>query len=149
MPTGVIPTFVGDGPWPDVDGFRDAQNKLVEALGEDVSFIILEDKVYAPGVPLDPETGEPFDPIIEPISGGGETAIVLRVVPVEGGLRPNDETQVQPLGLVDTTEPSFIVLSGDYPLIEDAVYVDHDGERYHITDIKNDDDRYIVYTEAT
>jgi hypothetical protein len=149
MPTGVIPSHLGDGPWPDTDGFRDAQDRLIEGLGEDVTFITPEPKVYAPDVMLDPETGEPFDPIAEPISGGGETAVTLRVVPIEGHQRADDETEVRPMGLMDTLSPVFIVHSGDAPQLEGAVYVDHNGERYHITDVKNDDDRYLVYTEAT
>jgi hypothetical protein len=150
MPTGVIPNYIyDDGEGPDVEGFRDAQAKLVEVLGEDVTFIHFEDKVWAPDVQLDPETNEPYDPTTQPVSGGGEVAVTLRVTPIEGGQNDEDETLVGPSGLRDINEPVFIVNSGDAPLIEDSVYVDHNGERYHITDIKEDDDRYLVFTEPT
>lgn len=134
---------------PDLQGFRDAQVRLNDELGEDVTFIAIEPKVYGPGVTLDPETGDPFDPIQQPISGGGEIATVLRVTPIEGAAGHQDQTVVGPSGVRDVMEPVFSVLTADILLIEDAIFVDHNGERYHITDVKNDDDRYLVFTEPT
>lgn len=149
MPSGIIPNYTGTGDAPDADGFRDAQEKLTLVLGEDVTFIAVEPKVWPPGTPLDKETGEPYDPTIQPVSGGGEIATVVRVTPIEGAIRAQDPTRISPSGVRDTEEMVFSVNSGDYPLVEDAVYVDHNGERFHVTDIKNDDDRYLVFTEPT
>lgn len=151
MPTGVIPNYTPatDVPGPDADGFRDAQELLNDTLGEDVTFIVLEPKVWPAGTPLDPETGVPFDPTIKPESGGGEIATVIRCTPIEGRTRSLDRTEVGPSGVRDTEEIVFSVKDGDYPAIQDAVFVDHNGERYHVTDIRNDDDRYLVLTEPT
>lgn len=134
---------------PDYSGFVEAQDRLNEVLGEDVTFIAVEPKVWPPGTALDPETGEPFDPIVKPDSGGGEVATVVRCTPIEGAVRGSDETEVSASGLRDVGEPVFSVLIADAPLIEDAIYVDHNQERYRISDVKNDDDRVLVYTEAT
>lgn len=134
---------------PDVAGFREAQERLNDELGEDVTFIALEAKVWPPGTPLDPESQEPFDPTIKPVSGGGEIATVVRCTPIEGAVRAQDPTRISPSGVRDTEELVFSVKWFDEPLVADAVYVDHNGERYHVTDIKNDDDRYLVYTEPT
>lgn len=134
---------------PDVQGFQEAQARLNDVLGEDVVFIAFEPKVYGPGVTLDPETGDPFDPIQQPISGGDEIATVLRVTPIEGAAGHQDQTLVGPSGVRDVLEPVFSVMATDIALITDAIFVDHNGERYHITDVKNDDDRYLVFTEAT
>lgn len=151
MPSGIIPnyTVVPGVDGPDVDGFRDAQNLLNDTLGEDVAFIALEPKVWPVGTPLDPETGEPFDPTVKPASGGGEITTVVRCTPIEGRVRAEDPTRISPSGVRDTEQQAFSVKSGDYPAIQDAVYVDHNGERYHVTDVRNDDDRYLVFTEPT
>lgn len=134
---------------PDMQGFKDAQNVLIQQTGEDVTFIAFAPKVYDPAVQLDPESGEPFDPTLQPTSGGEEIAVTLRVVPIEGRTRANDETEVGPSGIRDTWEPVFIVQLADTADLAGAEYVDHNGERYHITDVKNDDDRTLVFTEAT
>lgn len=134
---------------PDVQGFIEAQERLNDLLGEDVTFIALEPKVWPAGTQLDPETNEPFDPIIKPDSGGGEIATVVRCTPIEGAIRAQDPTRISPSGVRDTEELVFSVKWYDTPLVANAVYVDHNGERYHVTDIKNDDDRTLVYTEPT
>lgn len=134
---------------PDVQGFIEAQERLNDELGEDVTFIALLPKVWPAGTQLDPETNEPFDPIIKPESGGDEVATVVRCTPIEGAIRAQDPTRISPSGVRDTEELVFSVKLADTPLVIDAVYVDHNGERYHVTDIKNDDDRTLVYTEPT
>lgn len=134
---------------PDLTGFVAAQEHLNEVMGEDVVFIALEPKVWPPGTPLDPESGEPFDPTVKPDSGGGEIATVVRSTPIEGAVRAQDPTRISPSGVRDTEELVFIINADDLAFVQDAVYVDHNGERYHVTDIKNDDDRYLVFTEPT
>jgi hypothetical protein len=134
---------------PDIAGFQEAQDRLNDELGEDVTFIAVEPKVWPAGTPVDRETGEPLDPIIEPESGGGEIATVVRCTPIEGAIRAQDPTRISPSGVRDTEELVFSVKLVDTPLVADAVYVDHNGERYHVTDVKNDDDRTLVFTEPT
>jgi hypothetical protein len=51
---------------PDLEGFGEAQKQLRDAFGEPIVFINPPTRVWPPGTKLDDETGEPYDPTIEP-----------------------------------------------------------------------------------
>jgi hypothetical protein len=61
-------------PEPDLQGFRDAQATLRAKFGEPVPFFTPQAKTYPPGTPLDPETEEPYDPMILPTASGWAVA---------------------------------------------------------------------------
>ena len=64
---------------PDLSGFRDAQERLVDGLGLDVTFHFTDVMTYASGVYLDPETGKPMDPLVSPsATAPASAAIVVR-----------------------------------------------------------------------
>jgi hypothetical protein len=66
---------------PDLAGFRAAQDRARELFGEAV--IMLAPVVVAEwpaGTALDPETNQPFDPTIQPVSSGQASASVNAVV---------------------------------------------------------------------
>lgn len=99
---------------PDLAGFQQAQRRLHRQLGQPVTF---ERPVHVgfPGVPTDPETGEPFDPVIaaqaaSAVASASATCTVAHK-PAEG-----DQTAAQ-LGWM---ESAHVMLAGDPELASGA-----------------------------
>lgn len=63
-------------PTADLAGFADAQQRLRGQFGEEVTFFYPEQFLYPAGTPIDPETGEPYDPTVVPISASAASAVV-------------------------------------------------------------------------
>lgn len=61
---------------PDLDGFTDAQRRLRGAFGEEIVFLFPEEVTWPPDTAIDPETGRPYDPVIEPSGSTQPTATV-------------------------------------------------------------------------
>lgn len=141
-------------PSPDIAGFREAQARLRQKMGQDVAFSIPETPQWAPGVQLDPETGRPYDPTIEPTAGGGFTTVTHRVSvifrPIRGRLQ--DETEATAMGIVSDDTAALLMDPADYPSVESAVKFDLNGTDYKITEAVPDGlagvDRYVVFGEA-
>lgn len=156
MPRGVIPdpTLLTNGP--DLDGWRDAMNRLRVALGQDIAFQVPVTPVWPAGVQLDPENGRPYDPTIQPESGGDTTDVIVRVgvvqPPIRTGSARDDVDMGSAAGPMLTTNVALIVGEADYPAIQDATTFVLNGRDYRITDILPDGltrvDRYIAYGEA-
>jgi hypothetical protein len=110
-------------PKPNLAGFREAQSRLIQEFGEDLTWFFPVEKSWPPGTPIDPETNEPYDPTIQPLASGFTSAVVKAGVisrPI-GGARSalSDTIQVEPIGQVKT---ETIVLSVDYETwIEEAL----------------------------
>lgn len=124
-------------PTPDVAGFADAQRALRDKLGQDVTFLIPADATY--DGEADPETGKPYDPWGDPVTGGGEpTEVVKRVSVVNrlGGV--TDEAQSTPIGVVASDHIALILDEADWPDVEAATHVSLYDERYKITDVRAD-----------
>lgn len=49
---------------PDLAGFADAQDRLRDHFGELVVFIAPTEHTWPSGTPIDPETGQPYDPVV-------------------------------------------------------------------------------------
>lgn len=89
-------------PLPDIAGYADAQHALRERFGERVDFLFEASVTFPPGTAIDPETGEPYDPTIEPTSSAQATASALCTV----ATRPSKLEPVQPgpVGFLETDE---------------------------------------------
>lgn len=63
-------------PSPDLAGFADAQRRLRDGFGEQITF--LQDAVvtFPPNTVFDPESGEPMDPTIVPTASAQASAAV-------------------------------------------------------------------------
>ena len=59
---------MADAITPDLQGFRDAQSELRQLFGQDITFQAKAAATWPLGTPIDPETNEPYDPTIEPVS---------------------------------------------------------------------------------
>lgn len=142
-----------DRPEPDLTGFREAQLTLIAKLGADVPFFTPVAETYPPGTPLDPESGKPFDPTVQPQASGFASAVVragVAIRPIGGGLA--DSSIQNALGLLEEGQGVLLVPSTDYDNadLDHATEVEVHGDRWEITQrtpdgIANVDHRRLVY----
>lgn len=137
---------------PDIAGFKAAQDRLREVLGRAVLFHLPVPPQYAPDVQLDPETGEPYDPTVVPISGGGTTDVAITAGVVTTVIEASDEADIKlgPAGVRSGESVALIIAPADKASVEDATAFSLDGIRYAITDLRFDgsSDRWVCFGEA-
>lgn len=154
MPRIVVPGSFGAGASADVSGFREAQERLRDKLGADVTFRTPTPSVWPAGTPLDPQTGRPYDPTVEPTSGGGFADAMIRVGLVFRPIRVNVEDPVGADVSGGTRQRESIALSvsqRDFPGIVNATRVNVGDIEYKITQVIRDpglDLRRIIFAEA-
>lgn len=141
---------------PDIPGFADAQNRLRQQLGVDAVFLIRVPAVYPAGTQLD-DDGTPFDPTVEPESGGDFATMTKRCSIVQGMLRMaargRDESADRPAGIFQGETIVLGLASTDKVDVEDASEVVAGSITYAITDLALDpafniDARWLVFGEA-
>jgi hypothetical protein len=143
-----------DSVFPDLAGFAEAQQRLRSRFGRVVTFYKPTDALYSPDVPLDEQTGNPFDPTIRPASGGAiaSASAVASVVyaPLQGTNR--DRTVSDQLGQHSKLNKDLILGIADRPVASGAVRFELDGEHWKIVDTKLDGvgdlQRVVVFGEA-
>lgn len=150
MPRAVIPDLFTVPNGPALDGFVEAQERLRIAMGEDVVFYTPETAVWPAGTQIDQQTGQPYDPTIVPESGGGETEIILHVLPVQRPIQgAGDDVIEGPAGVRNDETIAFRMVAADAVLVEDAVAASWRGLRYRISEVVDDGDQWIAFGEAT
>ena len=141
-------------PTPDLAGFRSAQQRLRDTMGVEATFKLPVAPVWPAGTPLDPQTGRPYDPTVEPESGGGHTEVVRRVALTFRPIKVNVEDPIgdEVQGGIRHGESIALSMSpADHAAVESAVQVNLEGTEYRITSMIADpglDDRYIAFGEA-
>lgn len=138
---------------PNLAGFREAQARLIDKLGADVEFTLpATDVEYPPDTPLDPESGEPYDPTIEPISGG-PTTVTVKATVIERRGSAADEVELAPVGWIEGADVAVKVKSADRATIDGTTHFLAFGEQYAVRDIRpsglNVVDSYFVYGAHT
>lgn len=103
-------------PLPDMQGFFEAQTRLIRSTGSQVVLMFAVDDVWPPGTKLDPESGEPLDPWAVPISSGYASCAVSAAV----GRRPanprlQSKLQFEPVGVGQGDPGQLIIAADDYP----------------------------------
>lgn len=63
-------------PTPDLAGFKEAQDRHRQQQGENIVFLGEVLLTFSPGTPLDPQTGRPYDPMIQPTGSAVSSAAV-------------------------------------------------------------------------
>jgi hypothetical protein len=145
---------VGAGVFPDLAGFAEAQQRLRSRFCRVVTFYRPTDALWSPDVPLDEQTGQPFDPTIKPASGGAiaSASAVASVVymPLQGVSR--DRTVVDQIGRHSKQNKDLILDISERDVASGALRFELDGEQWEIVDTKLDGigdlQRIIVYGEA-
>lgn len=126
-------------PSPDLPGFRDATIRMRAEMGTDVAFFAPQAETYPAGTPLDPETGKPFDPVIQATASGFTSAAVragLYTKPVPSSRE--DDAIANAVGWFEAGNIVLDVDINDEDLIADATEVEVRGERYAIADSDRD-----------
>lgn len=138
-------------PSPNFEGFRAAQATLRQHFGQDLAFISYPDEEYPPGTEINPESGQPYDPEVEPLdSTKVETIVRCSVVttPIRGGGQ-NDNVVKKAIGWLKDGGIVLIVDIEDYHLVRDATEVEYAGNVYTIRDDHHDYlgpvDRWLFY----
>lgn len=67
---------VGARPTPNLGGFREAMASKRDMLGEIVTLLGPVEATYDPSVKIDPDTGQPYDPMATPTASGRASASV-------------------------------------------------------------------------
>lgn len=140
---------------PDLDGFRKAMVNLRETMGRDVPFFTPTPTTWPEGTAIDPQTGEPYDPTIEPISSGFTSAAVRALVVLPGAGVRADEVIAAAIGEVEEGRGVVVVGLDDWEAhdLEDATQVEIYDERWEIKQSDLDGvgpgaaDRVIIHVE--
>jgi hypothetical protein len=142
-------------PQPDIAGFRAAMDNMRAAYGEPVTFHVPVAPVWPAGTPIDEDTGAPFDPTVEPQSGGGFTDVVRSVLVIYHAISPRHieaDQSSEPAGLMRGESAVLDVSVPDWPAVQDATEVTVGTTRYAISDSQDDGilgrDRVLVFLEA-
>ncbi len=139
---------------PNIAGFKDAQQRLRDHMGVEVTFRLPTAPVWPVNAALDPQTGRPYDPTVEPESGGGFTDIVKTVALVFRPIKVNVEDPIgdEVQGGIRHGESIALSMSvDDHADVGEAVQVSLEGTEYRIMSMIVDpglDDRYIAFGEA-
>jgi hypothetical protein len=94
---------------PDIAGFADAQERLRGHFGEVVVFLRPVEETWASGVEIDPETGNPYDPMAVPVASGRASAAVRADVAYKGR---DEDIEWSALGFVEAEDVLLICSSG-------------------------------------
>lgn len=124
---------VGARPEPDLAGYREAQLTLITKLGADVPFFTPVAQAWPPGTPIDPESGQPFDPSVEALSSGFSSASVR----VGVAIRPvgvNQDNMLSALGVMEEGKGLLIAPKAAYENnnLAGATECEVHGERWTI-----------------
>ena len=138
---------------PSFAGFADAQARLREQFGHDLTFYTAGVPTWPPGVALDPETGTPYDPTIDPVDTGEAQAIVrVSVVSRPLGLSRtgvSDSSERKAIGWVEEGGVVLIVDPDDWDQVENATEFTYADERYAVRQTDHDYlgpvERYLIY----
>jgi hypothetical protein len=139
---------------PDIAGFREAMDEARGAFGEAVTFHVPVAPVWPAGTPIDEDTGLPFDPTVEPESGGGFTDVAKNVLVIYHAIGPGlSAPQVsEPAGLMKGESVVLDMSVPDYPDVQAATEATVNGTRYLVTDRQDDGilgtDRVLIFCEA-
>lgn len=124
-------------PEPDLAGFVEAQRRLRRKLGRRVTFFTPLATSYAPGVDLDPETQQPFDPTIQPVASGYASATVDASV-VKRPFSIRDRPSVDARGIEPGSNEGLIIDIGELQAVGDASHYEVDGERWKVVKVTPD-----------
>ncbi len=134
------------GVTPSNTGFRDAQRKLRAQFGEEITFFGPPIVTWPPDTPIDPQTGEPYDPTIEAVDNvSQEVRVKCNVVFTTAG----PDVEFSAAGTTERTHVMLIADIDDAPAISPALEFECRGEGYRVTSQKADGigglQRYLVW----
>lgn len=140
---------------PDIAGFRDAQDRLIDMLGQDVTFRLRRTPQYPPGTRLNDETGRPYDPTVKPVAGtdGFDEEVVRCSVVYRPIVRtPEAPHETTWAGVRGTERMAVTFKAVDYVRVREADVAVVNGIDYRVTEMVPDGltevQRYVAFLEA-
>lgn len=134
---------------PDLAGFRAARERKRVAFSEAVILLGPGVVVYPDGTSLDPESGQPYDPTIEPVASGASALVHAEWV-WRSSQDPADEGAA---GTFSKEHPMLIAASAAASATTGMTHFEGRGERYQIESVHFDGvtgiDRCLIYGERT
>lgn len=115
---------------PDLAAFADAQERLRDYFGELVVFLRPVESTWPDGTELDPETGEPYDPMAVPTASGQASGAVGNVDVAFKGRDENIEWSA--LGFVEAEDVLLIHSIAAASAASGAVSAIVRGEEYMV-----------------
>lgn len=117
---------------PNIAGFVDAQVRLRTAFAEEVTFVWAPADTWPDGTVLDPETGKPMDPLVQPSSSTPHTLTVQANVAYRT-VGTNGQSAETAVGTFEEGDILVIQASVAGTATEGAVEFIARGERWRVT----------------
>lgn len=131
-------------PEPDLDGFAEAQTRFRGQFGDLVTFYGDPVVTLPPGTPVDPETGRPYDPVVQ-----GSAVVPSATATCNVAWQANQhESGQSPAGRMDRTDLMLICEPATSAIVASAREFDVHGQRFKIVASKRDSrwlTRIVVY----
>lgn len=137
-------------PDPDLAGLQNALAELREKTGEEVLFFFEETLEYPPGTEIDPETGKPYDPLIEPTKGESDDPLFIKC---SVAFRPSfaEDTEESRIGNIKVNQVLLSMSITEWDLVASAVSFNVKADNYLIVKSTRDgigsDYRQLVWGE--
>lgn len=135
---------------PDLDGFRDAQVRLREKFGRDVTFLIPIEGTYPSGHAINVETGKPLDPTVEAVGSGWASGSAKAVV-IDRPIADDDESVLTPAGWFEEGHMVLDIDPDDWDAVSAATMIETFDSRWEIRDSDLDGievaDRRLIHVE--
>jgi len=100
---------------PDIEGFREAQRRLVLNLGNDVTFYFPRELHYASAVYVDPESGEALDPLVSPSAITIPPSVTVKATVVNSFPAGEEQAVAKRAGIVDNSRVWLRIPEETYP----------------------------------
>src|SRR3954452_1698152 len=117
---------------------RDAQVRLRKYPGESIPFYTPTGVEWPADAEIDPQTGRPFDPLIDPIASGFASASAVAGLAYRPVTGLNDQTAETAIGNIELGQIVAILDIDDAKAVADATEFDAKGDHYKVTQSKDD-----------
>lgn len=135
---------------PDLAGFREARERKRRLFSEPVVLLGPAVATYPPGTPIDPETGRPYDPVLQPTSSARASALIDAEFVWKSGQTPSEDTAA---GTFERSHPMLIAGSAASAVASAMTHFTARGEMFQIEGVHFDGitgiDRVLIYGAKT
>lgn len=138
---------------PDIAGYAAAQERLRAKAGREIPFYTPVAPVWPDDVPKNAQ-GEPLDPSVEPVSGGGFSSVPVNCnVATRSPISHEAPVTDGPLGFVEHRSLMLIADLGDQEAVEGATQCEVFGARYEVKTVEpdqvggDDPQRLLIFVE--
>ncbi len=122
---------------PDIAGFQAAADNLRQLTGDTITFIVPQPPVWPAGTRINPDTGVPYDAMVQPTNAPVEVTIKASVIMKEGSpLRPQADTQISPAGEMSGMDIILDIAAADFASVQGATDFIYSSRTYRVEEWK-------------